>query len=44
MSETMMSSYGRGLQPSFTMAYRAMGRVGRNRRDTRDRRNTDKWF
>ena len=44
MSETMMSSYGRGLQPSFTMGYRAMGRVGRNRRDTRDRRNTDKWF
>ena len=44
MSETMMSSYGRGLQPSFTMGYRAMGRVGRNRRNTRDRRNTDKWF
>ena len=44
MSETMMSSYGRGLQPSFTLGYRAMGRVGRNRRDTRDRRNTDKWF
>ena len=44
MSETMMSSYGRGLQPSFTMGYRAMGRVGRNRRDTRDRRNPDKWF
>ena len=44
MSETMMSSFGRGLQPSFSMAYRAMGRVGRNRRGTRDRRNIDKWF
>lgn len=38
MSETMMSSFGRGLQPSFSMAYRAMGRVGR------DRRNIDRWF
>ena len=38
MSETMMSSYGRGLQPSFSMAYRALGSVGR------DRRNIDRWF
>lgn len=38
MSETMMSSFGRGLQPSFTMAYRAMHGVGE------DRRNVDKWF
>ena len=38
MSETMMSSFGRGLQPSFSMAYRAMGSVGR------DRRNIDRWF
>ena len=38
MSETMMSSFGRGLQPSFSMAYRAMGGVGR------DRRNIDRWF
>ena len=38
MSETMMSSFGRGLQPSFSMAYRAMGRVGR------DRKNIDRWF
>jgi len=44
MSETAMSSFGRGLQPSFSMGYRAMGRVGRNRRDTRDRTNVDKWF
>lgn len=44
MSETQMSSFGRGLQPSFSMGYRAMGRVGRDRRDTRDRRNIDKWF
>ena len=38
MSETMMSSFGRGLQPSFSMAYRAMGSVGR------DRCNIDRWF
>lgn len=44
MSETMMSSFGRGMQPSFSMGYRAMGRVGRNRAGTRDRRNIDKWF
>lgn len=44
MSETAMSSFGRGLQPSFSLGYRAMGRVGRDRKDTRDRRNIDKWF
>ncbi|WP_295935641.1 hypothetical protein [uncultured Alistipes sp.] len=44
MSETAMSSFGRGMQPSFSMGYRAMGRIGRNRKDTRDRRNIDKWF
>ncbi len=38
MTETAMSSYGRGLQPSFSMAYRAMGNIGR------ERRNLDKWF
>ena len=38
MSETMMSSFGRGLQPSFSMAYRALGRIGT------DRRNIDRWF
>ena len=38
MSETMMSSFGRGLQPSFSMAYRAMEGVGRGRR------NIDRWF
>ena len=38
MSETMMSSFGRGLQPSFSMAYRAMGSVGC------ERRNIDRWF
>ena len=43
MSETMMSSFGRGLQPSFSMGYRAMGRVGADRRG-RLRRNVDKWF
>lgn len=38
MTETSMSSYGRGLQPSFTLAYRALDDIGR------DRRNIDKWF
>ena len=38
MSETAMSSYGRGLQPSFSIAYRAMDNIGR------DRRNLDRWF
>lgn len=38
MSETMMSSFGRGLQPSFSMGYRALESVGR------DRRNIDRWF
>ncbi|MBE6182218.1 MAG: hypothetical protein E7148_05945 [Rikenellaceae bacterium] len=43
MSETMMSSFGRGLQPSFSMGYRAIGRVGTDHRG-RDRKNTDRWF
>ncbi|MDE5906905.1 MAG: hypothetical protein K2G66_04685, partial [Alistipes sp.] len=38
MSETAMSSFGRGLQPSFSLAFRAMSNIGR------DRRNIDKWF
>ncbi len=38
MSETMASSFGRGLQPSFSMGYRAIGNVGA------DRRNPDRWF
>lgn len=38
MSETMASSFGRGLQPSFTLGYRAIGGVGRGRR------NIDRWF
>ena len=38
MSETAMSSFGRGLQPSFSLAYRAMDNIGR------ERRNIDKWF
>lgn len=36
--ETQMSSFGRALQPSFTMEYRAIGG------DIRSRRNIDKWF
>ncbi len=38
LSETQMSSFGRALQPSFTMHYRAVGNF------TKERRNTDKWF
>ena len=38
LCETQMSTFGRGLQPSFTMAYRAMGNIAR------ERRNIDKWF
>lgn len=38
MSETEMSSYGRGRQPRFTLEYRAMGDFARSRR------NPDKWF
>ncbi len=38
MSETQMSSFGRGLQPSFTLGYRAMDNIARARK------NSDKWF
>ncbi len=38
MSETEMSSFGRGLQPSFTIEYRALGDIARRRR------NPDLWF
>ena len=38
LSETQMSSFGRALQPSFTMHYRAVGNF------TKERRNNDKWF
>lgn len=38
MNETEMSTFGRGLQPSFSIAYRAYG-------DVPDRfKNIDKWF
>lgn len=38
LMETRMSSFGRGLQPSFTMEYRAIGpRI-------LERRNSDIWF
>lgn len=44
MNETQMSTYGRGLQPSFSMAYRALGeQVGRDHRG-RQRKNVDRWF
>jgi len=38
MAETELSSFGRGLQPSWTMHYRAVGDVGA------DRRSPDFWF
>lgn len=41
MMETAMSSFGRGLQPSFTIGYRAMGSDFERERS---RRNVDKWF
>lgn len=37
MSETQMSSFGRGLQPSFTIEYRAIDSFT-------GRRNIDRWF
>lgn len=36
--ETQLGTFGRGLQPSFNMHYRAVGDMGRQRR------NADKWF
>lgn len=38
MTETQMSTFGRGLQPSFTMAYRAHESV------VHGYKNIDKWF
>ncbi len=38
LSETQMSSFGRGMQPRFSMEYRALGNI------TKLGRNTDKWF
>lgn len=38
MAETEMSAFGRGLQPSWTMHYRAVGDVGT------DKYSTDYWF
>lgn len=38
MAETQMSEFGRGLQPSFTMHYRALGR------EILGSKNPDKWF
>ena len=38
LTETQMSSFGRGLQPSFTIEYRALGNIAELGR------NTDKWF
>lgn len=39
MSETAMSSFGRGRQPSFSLGYRALAGT-----PWRERRNIDKWF
>ena len=38
LSETSMSSFGRALQPSFTMHYRALGDFSKGKR------NLDKWY
>lgn len=38
VAETEFSSFGRGLQPRFTLEYRALGR------EVLRRRNLDKWF
>lgn len=44
LNETLMSSYGRGLQPSFSMAYRAIGEeIGLTHRGKR-KKNIDRWF
>jgi hypothetical protein len=44
MNETLMSSYGRGLQPRFSMGYRAWGdQIGRDHKG-RVRKNIDRWF
>lgn len=44
VTETAMSSFGRGLQPSFTMGYRALAdRIGCDRKGRRVR-NIDRWF
>lgn len=38
MSETQMSTFGRGVQPRFTIDYRAQGNIARQGR------NMEKWF
>lgn len=38
LTETQMSSFGRGLQPKFTLEYRAVGDISKTGR------NTDRWF
>ena len=38
LNETQMSSFGRGLQPKFTLEYRAVGDI------SKAGRNTDRWF
>ena len=44
MTETAMSTYGRGLQPSFSMAYRAIGEgIGLSHKG-KQRKNIDRWF
>lgn len=44
MNETAMSSFGRGLQPSFSMGYRAIGdQIGLSHKG-KARKNIDRWF
>ena len=44
IAETQRFAFGRGLQPSFSIGYRAMQRVGTDASGQRYRRNPDKWF
>lgn len=44
MNETAMSTFGRGLQPSFSLGYRALGDgIGLSHNGKR-RKNIDRWF
>ncbi len=44
MNETVMSSFGRGLQPSFSIGYRALGdEIGLTHKGKK-RKNIDRWF
>lgn len=44
MNETAMSTYGRGLQPRFSLGYRAIGRAIGLSYKGKARKNIDRWF